>query len=393
MKRLLLLGFALVIILVTLGCGRTSTNEGVITNQSYGGVAPTASYRTVAPMTTTAAASKGSMPVPAPGIIATTYAYDKTPIAGSAGSSSSAVSTDRMVVRTGNIQMIVGQIATSIDNITRIANDSNGYVVSSQQWKNGDRNVGSLSIRVAADNYDRVMAQIMSMAKSVTNQSTTSQDVTEQYTDLSSQIKNLQATEAQLLKIMENATKVEDVLNVQAQLTSVRGQIEQIKGRMLYLERTSATSLININMEEAVLALKLSANKVSAGSNEAISFTCQVIGGFAPYNYHWDFGDGQTSVEVAPTHSYKEAGSYTVVLTVTDDKGYTNTLNRAAYINIISSWKPGNVAQNAWHGVGTFGKGLVNFLIWFGIFSFVWVPVGVVVWYFAYYRRHKRNMR
>jgi len=204
-------------------------------------------------------------------------------------------------------------------------------------------------------------------------------------------VKNLEATETQLLKIMETATKTEDILAIQQQLTNVRGQIEQIKARTLYLERTSSTSLINISMQEAVLALKFNAEKVSAGTDEEIKFTSEVIGGFAPYNYVWDFGDGNTSTEKDPSHSYKSAGTYSVGLKVTDDKGYTNVLSRSSYINIISSWKPGNTAHDAWSGFTSFGKGLVSVLIWLGIFSPVWIVIGLIVWYFAFYRRRKNR--
>lgn len=42
-------------------------------------------------------------------------------------------------------------------------------------------------------------------------------------------------------------------------------------------------------------------------------------------SYHWDFGDGQTSVDASPTHVYASGGAKTVVLTVTDDDGATGT--------------------------------------------------------------------
>ncbi len=42
-------------------------------------------------------------------------------------------------------------------------------------------------------------------------------------------------------------------------------------------------------------------------------------------NYEWNFGDGTTAEGVKVTHSYAEAGSYTVTLTVTDNKGLTGS--------------------------------------------------------------------
>jgi len=43
--------------------------------------------------------------------------------------------------------------------------------------------------------------------------------------------------------------------------------------------------------------------------------------GYLPYSWHWDFGDGNTSIEQNPTHVYETPGNYTVTLNVTDDSG------------------------------------------------------------------------
>ena len=53
--------------------------------------------------------------------------------------------------------------------------------------------------------------------------------------------------------------------------------------------------------------------------NEPVQFTGSADGGYPPYSYHWDFGDGETSEEQNPSHEYEAAGNYTITLTVTDD--------------------------------------------------------------------------
>jgi len=298
-------------------------------------------------------------------------------------------SGDRMVVRTGSMQMVVDDISSTLDNITGIAAGYGGYVVSSQRWKEGERNIGSISIRVLAEHYDKVMAELRSQAKSVTSESTSTQDVTEEYVDLDSRVKNLLVTEAQLQKIMETATQTDEVLSIQRELTNVRYEIEQAKGRMQYLERTSATSLITIRLDEAVLALKFNASKITVDTGESVRFTSEVTGGFAPYNYQWDFGDGNTSTDRSPSHSYKESGNYRVSLKVTDDKGYTNTLTRDNYLRVTGAWKPAGVASSAWNGFTAFGRVLVNILIWLGVFSPVWIIIGGIIWWSLYRKRKK----
>jgi len=57
---------------------------------------------------------------------------------------------------------------------------------------------------------------------------------------------------------------------------------------------------------------------------EAIQFHGFAQGGTPPYTWEWDFGDGGTSNEQNPTHVYSRAGTYVVILTVTDSEGHSN---------------------------------------------------------------------
>ncbi len=298
---------------------------------------------------------------------------------------------ERMIIRTGDISLVVENVSIAIDQATRMADDFAGYVVSSMVWKEGERLVGSIAIRVPAEHFDDAMRALREMAVDVNSESTSSKDVTEEYVDLSAKLENLEATEAQLLKIMEKAETVEDILDVQRELSRTRGDIEQTKARMQYLERTSSTSLIQVRLEQSKLDIEFTADKRRGlKEGQKVQFTVrQIAGGFAPYSYEWDFGDGDISTDETPTHAYKADGSYTVSLTVTDDRGNTVTEIRTDYITVTPGWSAGSVTSEAWNGLVTFGHVLGNIFIWIGIFSPVWVIVGGIV-YWRYRRRRKR---
>jgi len=161
---------------------------------------------------------------------------------------SGAADIERRLVKTGYITMEVNDITEAIAGVTRVAEELGGYVVSSNEQGDKDITYGTISIRVPSDRFDEAFDKLRKLAVKVTNKSTDSQDVTEEYTDLQAQLRNLEATEAQYLELLKKAETVEDTLKVYQQLSNVRREIERIKGRIQYLERTSDMALIEVNL-------------------------------------------------------------------------------------------------------------------------------------------------
>ncbi len=296
---------------------------------------------------------------------------------------------ERMIVRRGSLQLIVADVPLTITRIGALAENLSGFVVSSNSWREGERLVGEITVRVPAEDFNMTMAALREMAVEVMMESTSSQDVTEEYVDLSAKLKNLAATEEQLLRLMEKAEDVPDILAVQTELFRTRENIERTLGRMQYLERTSAMSLIDVRLEQSEVDVTFSVDGRRVERGEEIRFFGEVAGGFVPYSFHWDFGDGNTSTEATPAHSYGATGSYTVILTVTDDRGNTDTRTRENYITVLPGWSPGNVGTSAWNGLMTFGQGLGSAAIWLVIFSPVW---GIVLVIFFWRRRRKKKV-
>jgi len=301
------------------------------------------------------------------------------------------IDADRMIIRTANMQLVVDDVRDTMDKITDLSENLGGFVVASSSWKEGERVVGQITVRVPSSDFNYAMGVLRSLAVEVNSETTSAQDVTEEYVDLEATLRNLEATETQLLKLMEKAEKVEDILNVQRELSRVQQDIERTKGRMQYLERTSAMSLIQVSLEQSKLEVWLSANKVTAKEGEEIRFDSDVGGGIRPYSYEWDFGDGNTSTDNSPRHKYKSKGTYTVILTVTDDRGNQDIEKRSEYITVLPGWSAGSIVDSAWNGLVTFGRVLADIFIWLGIFSPVWIVIGVIL-YFSWWRRRKKRV-
>jgi hypothetical protein len=164
----------------------------------------------------------------------------------------SAAIGDRLVIKTGNISILVKDVQEALSAISNMASSVNGYVVSTKSGREGDTQVATISIKVPAADFEPTMEKLRKMALEPPTESITGQDVTEEYADLDAQLRNLQATEKQLLNLLDRAQTVDDTLKVYNQLTNIRGQIERIQGRMQYLQKSAAMSTITVNLRPQV---------------------------------------------------------------------------------------------------------------------------------------------
>jgi hypothetical protein len=163
-----------------------------------------------------------------------------------------------MIIWTGDISLIVKDAGESLEEVEAIAKDLGGYVVNSSSWYQEEQLRARVTIRVPAGEFDTAMARLKDLAIKVENRNVSTQDVTEEYTDLDSRLRNLEATETELLELLtevrERTGKAEDILAVHREVSNIRGQIEQVKGRMQYLEKMTAMATINIELIPDVLA-------------------------------------------------------------------------------------------------------------------------------------------
>jgi len=166
---------------------------------------------------------------------------------------------DRLVVQTAALSLVVGDPVAKTAAIRAMAEGMGGYVVSSNIYKSAygeglTADNASITVRVPADKLEEALARIKADAVEVRNESVTGEDVTAQYVDLESRLRNLEAAEQQLMKIMDSATKTEDVLAVYNQLVATRGEIEQVKGQMQYYKESSDYASISAELIPDVAA-------------------------------------------------------------------------------------------------------------------------------------------
>jgi hypothetical protein len=169
-----------------------------------------------------------------------------------------------LVIRNANLNLIVEDPAQSADEIASLAESMGGFVVNSNVYQTtyGSSDVpatrASITIRVPVERLDEALDTITGLAIEVREKNILGEDVTREYTDLKSRLKNLEAAEEQLREIMDNAVKTEDVLQVFEDLRQVRQEIEVIQGQINYYEDAARLSAISLELIPDELAQPLS---------------------------------------------------------------------------------------------------------------------------------------
>lgn len=245
MKKHAAYGLILIVALLLAGCAAASRNQGETTSDlAVGAVAPS-----VAGGAEFAPEEPQPFGTPAPALQR------------SVGDETS--TTERVVIRTANLTLVVPSPADSVDEISRMASEMGGFVVSSNLYQTVFQDAGvtadqaSITIRVPAERLDEALERIEAGATEVRNQNVSGQDVTQEYTDLQSRLRSLEAAEQQLLDIMQNATDPDNVLNVFNSLQQYQQQIEVTKGRIQYLSESAALSSISVDLIPDVAAAPL----------------------------------------------------------------------------------------------------------------------------------------
>lgn len=156
--------------------------------------------------------------------------------------------SSHLVIKTGELQIVVKNVQEAMDEISRYAERKGGWVVSKDVNVEEGALSGEITVRVPAQYFEEAFGYIRGLADKVNYESVKGEDVTEEYVDLRARLKNLEATEAQLLKIMQRAGRISDVLTVFRELSSVREEIEKVKGRIQYLEQSARMSTISVKL-------------------------------------------------------------------------------------------------------------------------------------------------
>lgn len=156
----------------------------------------------------------------------------------------------RMIIKNGEMRLLVNSTDSAIEQVTDSAVNSGGYIVSSRVTLVGAYKNARMTMGVPVDQFEAVMRQLRALAVKVISENASGQDVSDEFVDLQSRVGNLEATAARIREFLKDTKTVEEALKVNSELSAVEDEIEKIKGRMQYLKDRAAYSTIVVDIEE-----------------------------------------------------------------------------------------------------------------------------------------------
>ena len=180
---------------------------------------------------------------------------------------------DRKIIQSSSVDLgLEGEngVSRGFQDIIRIAETAGGFVASSSFSNIDEKQFADVTIRVPGTQYQSVLADIRGMG-SVTQESSDANDVTEEFTDLQARLRTLNATEQRYLELLAVAVTVNDILVVQDRLDVVRGQIEQVIGRINLLDNLTDLATITVHLSPVAIAVEPASSGGSLTPAEAFS--------------------------------------------------------------------------------------------------------------------------
>lgn len=160
---------------------------------------------------------------------------------------------DRKIIYTADIEIVVDDMNASVKRLTNLVaslRDVGGYLSHQDlTGTGGSHRRGLWTIRVPVSEFDQVVSALEQLGELERN-SLNAQDITEAYVDLEARLKNKISGEQRLLKHLEGSKELKDTLELERELSRVRGEIEQMQGQLNLLKNRSDLATINVTLIE-----------------------------------------------------------------------------------------------------------------------------------------------
>ena len=158
---------------------------------------------------------------------------------------------ERKIQKNARAQIEVKDIDLAISKVEKIIKKFQGETINSNR---GGADIGdpyaNISFRIPVESLEDVLKEIIDISTKIIREEIYTNDVTEEFIDVEAKLLNMKSTESRFKELLLKTTTVTEILEVETQLTRIRGEIDGLEGRLKYLNQTTSTSRIDLNLQQ-----------------------------------------------------------------------------------------------------------------------------------------------
>lgn len=154
------------------------------------------------------------------------------------------------IKKTADLNITVDYYKKARTEIEKIVKSGNGYIGSENEQNSTYSITNNMVIRVVNKDFDAMVSKLLTVASNVNSKNISAEDVTAQFVDIQSRLKSKKEIEKRYLDILQKATKVSDILEIEEKIGEIREEIEAKEGELKYLSDQVDYSTINLNFHQ-----------------------------------------------------------------------------------------------------------------------------------------------
>jgi type II secretory pathway pseudopilin PulG len=157
----------------------------------------------------------------------------------------------RKIIYTAEVSLVVEKLNPAQQKLEDLVRKSKGYIAETNVGgETGAPRTGTWKVRVPVDGYQSFLDAVSKIGE-VQTVSSNSQDVSDEYYDIEARLRNKRVEEQRLIEHLKNSTaKLSDILMVEKEISRVRGEIEQMTGRLRVLASLTSLTTIIVTIHE-----------------------------------------------------------------------------------------------------------------------------------------------
>jgi hypothetical protein len=159
---------------------------------------------------------------------------------------------EQKIIKNGNLKFECNDLETTYEQIKTAVKKGKAIIQNDSEGKDYGTVYRKLTVRIPSEHFDLFIKDISTGVDYFDNKEISSQDVTEEYIDIDARLKAKKKLENRYLELLSKATKMSEMLAIEAQLSAIREEVEAKEGQLRYLQSQVSLSTVNIEFYKTV---------------------------------------------------------------------------------------------------------------------------------------------